>query len=204
MGVGVARHVGVGVDPRRGRTPVRSAGSEEVGGGDGHGGRVLGHEVDLLLVRVVGRHVRQVRGVLVHGGLGGVRLQGLRDAVEVKLVGVPLAVHLGHDVLVVVVPQRAAQLVIVHVGLALALAPAPRHLVRVGHLELPVGALPGDAAGVGAVRQQLQEELPQLDLTGAWRGAHRGQSQSLTQSHNIRLHCSKNKHVYRNLRITCK
>jgi len=165
MGVGVAGHIWVGVDARGGRAPVRSGGSKEIGGGDGHGWRMLGHKVDLLLVGVVGRHVGQVRGVLIHGGLGGVRLQCLSDAVEVELVGVALAVHLGHDVLVVIVAQRAAQLVVVHVGLALALAPAPRHLVRVGHLELAVGALPGDAAGVGAVRQELQEELPQLDLT---------------------------------------
>ena len=93
------------------------------------------------------------------------RLQRLGDAMEVELVGVALAVHLGHDVFIIVVAQRAAQLVVVHVGLALPLAPAPRHLVRVCHLELAIGALPGDAAGVGAVRQELQEELPQLDLT---------------------------------------
>ena len=49
-------------------------------------------------------------------------------------VGIPLAVHLGHDVLVVVVAQGAAQLVVVHVGLGLALPPAPRHLVRVHQL----------------------------------------------------------------------
>lgn len=92
------------------------------------------------------------------------RLQRLSDAVKVKLVGVALAMHLGHDIFVIVVAQRTAQLIIVHVGLAFTLAPAPGHLVRVCHLELPVGALPGDAAGVGAVGQELQEELPQLNL----------------------------------------
>lgn len=79
------------------------------------------------------------------------RLQGLGDAVEVELVGVSLAVHLGHDVFVVVVAQRTAQLVIVHVGLAFALTPAPCNLVRVGHLELAVGPFPRDTASVGAV-----------------------------------------------------
>lgn len=93
------------------------------------------------------------------------RLQGLSDAVEVELVGVALAVHLGHDIFVIIVAQRTAQLVVVHVGLALPLPPAPRHLIGVCHLELAVGALPGDAASVGAVRQELQKELPQLDLT---------------------------------------
>lgn len=93
------------------------------------------------------------------------RLERLSDAVKVKLVGVAFAVHFGHDVLVVVVAQCTAQLIVVHVGLALSLAPAPGHLVRVGHLELPVGALPGDAACVGTVREELQQELPQLYLT---------------------------------------
>lgn len=61
-------------------------------------------------------------------------------------------------------PQGAAELIIVHVGLGFALAPPPRHLVGVRQLELPVGTLPGDAAGVAGVTQQLQEELPQLNL----------------------------------------
>lgn len=88
----------------------------------------------------------------------------LRDALEVKFVGVALAVHLSHDVLVVVVAQGAAQLVVVHVWLALALTPAFGHFVRVGHLELTVGTLPGNDAGIVAVRQKLQKKLPQLDL----------------------------------------
>lgn len=79
-------------------------------------------------------------------------LQRLSDAVEVELVGVALAMHLGHDVLVIIIAQCAAQLVVVHVGLALPLAPAPCHFVRVRHFELAVGALPGDAASIGAVR----------------------------------------------------
>lgn len=79
------------------------------------------------------------------------RLQRLSDAVEIKLVGVSLAVHLGHDIFVVVVAQRAAQLVIVHVGFALAFTPASRHFIWVCHLKLAVGPLPGDAAGVGTV-----------------------------------------------------
>lgn len=53
MGVGVARNVRVGVDPRSGRAPVWSGGSEEIGGSDWHGRWVRRHEVDLLLVSVV-------------------------------------------------------------------------------------------------------------------------------------------------------
>lgn len=86
---------------------------------------------------------------------------------EIKLVSVPLSVDFCHDVFVVVVAQRSAQLVIVHVGFALAFPPAPSHLVRVDELELAIGALPGDARHVGAVREELQQELPQLNLTTA-------------------------------------
>ena len=49
-------------------------------------------------------------------------------------VGVSLAVHLGHDVLVVVVAQRATQLVVVHVGLGLPFPPSPGHLVGIHQL----------------------------------------------------------------------
>lgn len=121
-------------------------------------------KVHLLLMRMVGRHIGDVRRVLVHGRLGWVRLQSLGNAVEVKFVGIPFAMHFGHNVLVVVVAESPAQLVIIHVGLAFPLPPAPGHLIGVRHFELPVGPLPGDAAGVGTVREKLQEELPQLDL----------------------------------------
>lgn len=57
MGVRVARNVWVWVDACCGRAPVRSGGSKEIGGGDGHGWRVWGYKVDLLLVRMVGRHI---------------------------------------------------------------------------------------------------------------------------------------------------
>lgn len=52
-------------------------------------------------------------------------------------------------------PQGSAELVIVHVGLGLPLPPPPGDLVRVGELELPVGALPRDAAGVAGVAEQF-------------------------------------------------
>ena len=63
------------------------------------------------------------------------------------------------------IPEGSTELVVVHVGLGLALAPAPRHLVGVSEFELAVGALPRDARRVGRVGKQLQQELPQLDLT---------------------------------------
>lgn len=105
---------------------------------------------------------------LVDGLLRGGRLAHLRQAVKIKLVGVALAVDFGHDVFVVVVAQCPAQFVVVHVGFAFALSPAPSHLVRVDELELAVGALPGDAWHVGAVREELQQELPQLNLPAAF------------------------------------
>lgn len=123
------------------------------------------HEVHLLWVGVVGAHVRQVRGVLVERRLRRVGLQGLGDPVEVELVGVALPMDFGHDVFVIVVAEGAAEFIVVHVGFAFPLPPAPGHLVGVRHLEFPVGALPGDAVGVRAVRQELQEELPKLDLS---------------------------------------
>lgn len=57
MGVRVAGNIWVGVDASSGRAPVRSGWSKEIGGGDGHGWRVRGYKVDLLLVGVVGRHI---------------------------------------------------------------------------------------------------------------------------------------------------
>lgn len=111
------------------------------------------HKVHLLRVGVIGAHVREVRGVLVQRRLGRVGLEGLGDAVEVKLVGVALPVDFGHDVFVIVVTEGTAEFVIVHVGFAFPFSPAPGHLIRIRHLELPVGAFPGDAAGVGAVRE---------------------------------------------------
>lgn len=107
---------------------------------------------------------REVTLKLVDGLLRGRRLAHLRQAVEIKLVGVSLAVDFGHDVFVVIVAQRPAQLVVIHVGFAFTLPPAPGHLVRIDELELSVGALPGDAGHVGAVGEELQQELPELDL----------------------------------------
>lgn len=104
----MAWHAGIGINPTCRRAPVWGGGPEEIGGRDGHGRRVGRNEVDLLLVSVVTRYIGQVGRVLVHGGLGRMRLQGLSDAVEVKLIGVAFAVHFGHDVFVVVVAQGAA------------------------------------------------------------------------------------------------
>ena len=44
---------------------------------------------------------------------------------------------------------------------------AAAHLLGVHDLELPVGALPCDQVRVARVAEQLEQELPQLDLTSA-------------------------------------
>jgi hypothetical protein len=66
-----------------------------------------------------------------------------------------------------VLPESSAELVVVHIGLGLSLAPSAGHLVGVGEFELAVGAFPSDAGRVGRVGQQLEQELPQLNLPGA-------------------------------------
>ena len=82
-------------------------------------------------------------------------------------VDVSLPVRLVDDVLVVVVPQAPGQLLVVHLGLVLAQAPSPRHLVRVAQLELPAVAGPRYELLARLVGQQLQQELPQLDRARA-------------------------------------
>lgn len=124
-------------------------------GGGGHRGRLLmnrrGEERDGVMVMVgdlslrIGCRRNASRLALRH------RLGGLREPLKVELVGIALAVHLLHDVLVVVVAQRPAKLVVVHVGLTFALAPLPGHLVRIEQLELAVATLPADTGRVRLV-----------------------------------------------------
>lgn len=61
------------------------------------------HEVELGGVVIAGHE--EVRLVLVGGGVGGGRLRRCCQPLEVELVRVPLAVHLRHYVLVVVIPR---------------------------------------------------------------------------------------------------
>lgn len=62
-------------------------------------------------------------------------------------------------------PEGSAEFLIVHSGLVLALAPFLCHKLRLVEFELALLAHPGDAVSCILVRQQLQQELPQLDLT---------------------------------------
>ena len=67
-------------------------------------------------------------------------------------------------------PEGAAELVVVHVGLALLVSPHLGHLVRLDQPKLAPSALPPDDVPM-AVRtgEQLQQELPELDLARARR-----------------------------------
>jgi hypothetical protein len=80
-----------------------------------------------------------------------------------KTVDIALAGSLVDDVFVIVVAQATAQLLVVHFWFVLAHAPPAGHLVRVGQLELPAVARPRNEVLARFVRQQLQQELPQLD-----------------------------------------
>ena len=80
------------------------------------------------------------------------RLQITHKAIHIALVGDFL-----DDILVIVVAEATAQLLVVHSGLALAVAPAACNLRRVSNLELPVGLVgPFDAGLALAVREQFQ------------------------------------------------
>ena len=103
---------------------------------------------------------------------------------EVKLVGVALAVHLGHYVLVVIVAKRTGHLIVVHVWLGLALSPLARDLIRVSEFELAASALPGNNVGISGVGEELQQELPQLNLAAAL--AH--QSAGGVAKHGVRVY----------------
>lgn len=98
-GGGVVARVQVGTGTGR---PVTRGGLEEAPGHrDGDGGRRGWHEVELGVA--VARH-EEVALVFVGRRVRRGRLRGRCQALEVELVGVPLPVHLGHDIFVVVVP----------------------------------------------------------------------------------------------------
>ena len=97
----------------------------------------------------------QVLLVFIRGRVGGRWLHGLRQTGKVKLVGVAFTVHFCHDVLVVVISQGPTQLVVVHVGLALPLAPTSCGFIRVHQFEFSVSTLPRDTARVAAVGEEF-------------------------------------------------
>lgn len=81
-----------------------------------------------------------------------------------ELVDQPLAVHLRQDTALVVVAQRPAHRLVVHVRFVLVYAPEPRDRFAVDQLEdAPLAVRPFDVArAVLVVLQQLEQELPQV------------------------------------------
>ena len=75
--------------------------------------------------------------------------------------------YLIHDLLIVIIPDRPTEFIVVHVGLAFPHAPHDRDGLGVKQFELPVVAYPRDDVGVLVVLEKFVEELPELDL--AWR-----------------------------------
>jgi hypothetical protein len=66
-------------------------------------------------------------------------------------------------------PEGPAQLVIIHLWFAFPAAPEAGHLIWILDDKLPVlSLLPGNDMAELFLLQQLQDEVPQLDLPGAW------------------------------------
>jgi len=84
-----------------------------------------------------------------------------------KPVDITLSRGFQYDIFVVVISETPRELFVVHLWLVLPDAPPPCHLVRVGHLELPPVPGPDDEVLAGLVCEQFEEELPELNGTGA-------------------------------------
>ena len=76
-----------------------------------------------------------------------------------------------------------------------ALISAVSHLVRVGELELPAVAGPGDELLAALVGEELQQELPQLDgaralVAGQQRGGDHGLPAHTLNTHGVTIELS--------------
>ena len=76
-----------------------------------------------------------------------------------------------------------------------ALISAVSHLVRVGELELPAVAGPGDELLAALVGEELQQELPQLDgaralVAGQQRGGDHGLPAHTLHTHGVTIELS--------------
>lgn len=144
---------GVQVGARARRPVARCRLEEAAGNGNRDRRRRRRHQVQLG-VAVTGHE--ELALVFVRRRIGRRRLRRGCQPLEIELVRVPLAVHLRHDVLVVVIPQGPRQFVVIHIRFRLPLAPSSRHLVGIGQLEFAIGSFPRDARGVTRVRQELE------------------------------------------------
>ena len=70
-----------------------------------------------------------------------------------------------YHVAIIVIPESTAQLLVVHRGFVFSPAPLLRHLLRVIQFELTIVSNPHDEMAAAFLGEQLQKELPQLDLS---------------------------------------
>lgn len=66
----------------------------------------------------------------------------------------------------VIIPQSPAQLIIVHLGFTLPGPPESSHFIWILDDKLAIVTLPGDDIMILLFPEQLQNEVPQLDLSG--------------------------------------
>lgn len=116
------------------------------------------------------------RGLLGEKGREGGGGKEERKESSLQTVGMAELVHqslaalrLLHDALLVVLPDAAAELVVIHGGTILSFAPEPRHPHRVLDLEDPLAAVQPTYAGTVDARalQQFLQELPQVNVAAA-------------------------------------
>lgn len=81
-----------------------------------------------------------------------------------KFVNELLPHHLLDDVLVIVISQRSAELVVVHVVLVFPHAPHASHFLRIEEFELAVVICPLDDVLMLITQQKLQQKLPQCNI----------------------------------------
>ena len=62
-------------------------------------------------------------------------------------------------------PESTTQFVVVHIRLGLPLSPSTGDFIWICEFELSIRSLPCDAICIARITQELQEKLPQLDLS---------------------------------------
>jgi len=67
------------------------------------------------------------------------------------------------DIFVVIISQTSRQLLVVHLWFVFPHPPSPGNLIGICEFELPPVPSPGDELLAGLVREELQEELPELN-----------------------------------------
>lgn len=86
---------------------------------------------------------------------------------EIKLVSVTFPRDFGQNIFVVIVTKSTAKFIVIHILFGLPLAPHGCDVFGFLELELAVGRvpLPADDVLIAGAIEELQEELPQLQVT---------------------------------------